>query len=422
MASCGEVNLSVDPLTAGKKVTGEAATDGGGSSSSSSLPVPECPICLQMCVHPVRLPCHHVFCFLCVKGASWHSKRCALCRGEVPEDFLERPTLLSPEELKASATGGCGAGTGGHAWYYEGRNGWWQYDERTSRELESAFNEGKKSTEMLIAGFLYVADLENMVQYRRNEHGRRRKMKRDVVDIPKKGVAGLRLDPDPNASTGTGTVPMVVDASIDGAAAERESSADGADTGVSRGRPQGTYVPAPIRPPTILGGHLTNSSSSNDIQLAQALAQLNIHPNEPEPEEDRPNEDALYASGYESESGASDGEQIGDEGDDELSDGDEARYRLQQFDRPPPGGGPASNGDRSGCPDDFCKLLVVSEEYFTIQSSPDQNYGWSPQTEWRRWFTNPSVSLRVDPCVPPASSFKFVGVDRLMDGRQHSSD
>lgn len=27
----------------------------------------ECPICLQKCIHPARLPCGHIFCFLCVK-------------------------------------------------------------------------------------------------------------------------------------------------------------------------------------------------------------------------------------------------------------------------------------------------------------------------------------------------------------------
>lgn len=27
----------------------------------------ECPICLQTCIHPARLPCGHIFCFLCVK-------------------------------------------------------------------------------------------------------------------------------------------------------------------------------------------------------------------------------------------------------------------------------------------------------------------------------------------------------------------
>lgn len=202
MAGCGEIDHSINMLPTNRKANESC------SNTAPSLTVPECAICLQTCVHPVSLPCKHVFCYLCVKGASWLGKRCALCRQEIPEDFLDKPTLLSPEELKAASRG-----NGEYAWYYEGRNGWWQYDERTSRELEDAFSKGKKSTEMLIAGFLYVADLENMVQYRRNEHGRRRKIKRDIIDIPKKGVAGLRLDCDAN------TVNLA-----------RESSADGADS------------------------------------------------------------------------------------------------------------------------------------------------------------------------------------------------
>uniref|UniRef100_A0A3B5B753 E3 ubiquitin-protein ligase n=1 Tax=Stegastes partitus TaxID=144197 RepID=A0A3B5B753_9TELE len=257
MASCGEVDHSVGSLPSSKK--------GSSSNSSPALSVPECAICLQSCVHPVQLPCHHVFCFLCVKGASWQSKRCALCRQEVPDDFLERPTLLSPEELKASA-GGRGGATSDHAWYYEGRNGWWQYDERTSRELEDAFSKGKKTAEMLIAGFLYVADLENMVQYRRNEHGRRRKMKRDILDIPKKGVAGLRLDTE----------------GVTGAmgAASRENSADGADTTVAGVQQQVTGISSTVtapsasaRPPISLGGQPGPSTSPS---LEDALSQLQI--------------------------------------------------------------------------------------------------------------------------------------------------
>lgn len=193
----------------------------------------------------------------------------------MPDDFLERPTLLSPEELKASA-GGRGGAASDHAWYYEGRNGWWQYDERTSRELEDAFSKGKKTAEMLIAGFLYVADLENMVQYRRNEHGRRRKMKRDILDIPKKGVAGLRLD----AEGVTGAV----------GAASRENSADGADTTVA-GIPQqvtgiSSSVTAPsvtARPPTSLGGQPGPSASPS---LEDALSQLQISPR-PTPSHER---------------------------------------------------------------------------------------------------------------------------------------
>ncbi|KAG7229435.1 hypothetical protein INR49_012826, partial [Caranx melampygus] len=273
MASCGEVDHSVSSLPSSKKGSNSGGGSGssaesscsGSSNSSPALSVPECAICLQSCVHPVQLPCHHVFCFLCVKGASWQSKRCALCRQEVPDDFLERPTLLSPEELKASA-GGRGGAASDHAWYYEGRNGWWQYDERTSRELEDAFSKGKKTAEMLIAGFLYVADLENMVQYRRNEHGRRRKMKRDVLDIPKKGVAGLRLDTEGV----TGAI----------GAAGRENSADGADTIVAGVQQPVTGIsstvtapPPTARPPTSLGGQPGTSTSPS---LEDDLSQLQI--------------------------------------------------------------------------------------------------------------------------------------------------
>lgn len=283
MASCGEVDHSVSSLPSSKKGSNSGGGSGnsaesscsGSSNSSPALSVPECAICLQSCVHPVQLPCHHVFCFLCVKGASWQSKRCALCRQEVPDDFLERPTLLSPEELKASA-GGRGGAASDHAWYYEGRNGWWQYDERTSRELEDAFSKGKKTAEMLIAGFLYVADLENMVQYRRNEHGRRRKMKRDVLDIPKKGVAGLRLDTE-GVSGAVG-------------ATSRENSADGADTTLTNIQQQVTGISstvsapsAPARPPTSLGGQPGPSTSP---PLEDALSQLQISPR-PTPSHER---------------------------------------------------------------------------------------------------------------------------------------
>ncbi|XP_018612685.2 E3 ubiquitin-protein ligase rnf146-like [Scleropages formosus] len=250
MAGCSEVDHSVNSLASGRKGGGDVRL----SPSGPTPVVPECAICLQTCVHAVQLPCTHVFCFLCVKGASWQSKRCALCRREVPDDFLERPTLLSPEELKMA-----GRDQGEYAWYYEGRNGWWQYDERTSRELEDAFSKGKKSTEMLIAGFLYVADLENMVQYRRNEHGRRRKMKRDVVGIPKKGVAGLRLD--------TETASQV-----------RESSADGADTPGLQGSGVGPR-PAQVRPPTSLGAQSINPSASRadaSTSLESSFSQLHI--------------------------------------------------------------------------------------------------------------------------------------------------
>lgn len=171
---------------------------------------------------------------------------------------MDKPTLLSPDELKSASRG-----NGEYAWYYEGRNGWWQYDERTTRELEDAFTKGKKNTEMLIAGFLYVADFENMVQYRRNEHGRRRKIKRDIIDIPKKGVAGLRLDCDAANLNAT-----------------RESSADGADNlaalGAASGQPTASL---PAKPPTSLGGQPTSPvlpHSDGNTPLEISLSQLQI--------------------------------------------------------------------------------------------------------------------------------------------------
>ena len=49
-------------------------------------------------------------------------------------------------------------------WFYEGRNGWWQYDERTSADLEAHYMTDAQSCELLIAGFLYTVDFTSMLQ------------------------------------------------------------------------------------------------------------------------------------------------------------------------------------------------------------------------------------------------------------------
>ena len=79
-----------------------------------------------------------------------------------------------------------------YKWFYEGRNGWWQYEDRASDQIEEAFSEGKQAIEILIAGFGYIIDIENMVQYRKNYPTRRRRIKRDKYQADKKGVAGLK--------------------------------------------------------------------------------------------------------------------------------------------------------------------------------------------------------------------------------------
>lgn len=150
----------------------------------------ECPICLQKCIHPAILPCGHIFCFLCVKGVAYKNSRCAMCRRDIPPEFLDHPQLVNGiDELKKSLSA-----DEGYQWFYEGRNGWWQYDERTCQELEEAFSKEEKTCSLLIAGFLYTVDFSEMLQYRKNDPSRQRKVKRDLSSIPKKGVAGLRID------------------------------------------------------------------------------------------------------------------------------------------------------------------------------------------------------------------------------------
>ena len=79
-----------------------------------------------------------------------------------------------------------------YKWYYEGRNGWWQYEDRACIQLEDDFNKEKRTSELLIAGFIYIVDLVNMVQIRKNYPSRRRRIKRDRACAQKKGIAGLK--------------------------------------------------------------------------------------------------------------------------------------------------------------------------------------------------------------------------------------
>lgn len=72
--------------------------------------------------------------------------------------------------------------------------GWWQYDERTSQEIEDAYKRPDKFCTILVAGYVYVVDFETMLQQRQNEPSRKRQVKRDLATVPKKGVAGLRID------------------------------------------------------------------------------------------------------------------------------------------------------------------------------------------------------------------------------------
>lgn len=169
---------------------------------------PDCPVCLQVAFYPVKLPCGHIFCFLCIKGVALRSRKCAICRQAITAEYFDKPVLVKVSDqiqttkidLKENTTQELTENE--YLWYYEGRNGWWQYDDKTSKEIETSFKSGKRSCTLLIAGFLYLIDFENMFQMRRNEPGRRRRIKRDKCDIESKGIAGIRKpQPPPNSTT-----------------------------------------------------------------------------------------------------------------------------------------------------------------------------------------------------------------------------
>lgn len=71
--------------------------------------------------------------------------------------------------------------------------GWWQYDERTSQEIEESFKKEEKTCKISVAGNVYLVDFDTMYQMRQDIPTRRRKIKRDLASIPKKGVAGLNI-------------------------------------------------------------------------------------------------------------------------------------------------------------------------------------------------------------------------------------
>lgn len=267
----------------------------------------ECPICYQDYLNPVCLECHHIFCFLCIKGAASTSRKCPLCRQDIADTTLEEPQIIPLDEIlqedsdESSHQKQCskdfnsqipighpiGArAKGGHGranaceksreedargdpaprdncnkekkkaiikdipvfendcqWFYEGRNGWWLYDQRTSRDLETAFKEGKPKIELLIAGHLYVIDFGQMLQYRRNDPNKHRRIKRDHLPAELiKGLAGIKLpslpqgqdDPESECSKdGQPTLPPQMPLRPDATAVQVNDTQSGSQAGAN---------------------------------------------------------------------------------------------------------------------------------------------------------------------------------------------
>ncbi|XP_055689762.1 E3 ubiquitin-protein ligase rnf146-like isoform X2 [Lutzomyia longipalpis] len=153
----------------------------------------DCPICLQSCIHPTRLPCGHIFCFLCVKGVASKNRRCALCRRDIPAECLEHPELVrGVQDLSTSAGSEI-------RWFYEGRNGgWWEYEVRTREELEVNYKLGVLSMTTIICGNAYEIDFQQMVQYPKDHPRRKRRIRREgpEPELWVRGVAGIVVEED----------------------------------------------------------------------------------------------------------------------------------------------------------------------------------------------------------------------------------
>ena len=102
---------------------------------------------------------------------------------------MQNPSVVDQDSVESKLE------KGSHNWLYEARTGgWWMYEQRTSSEIEKAYNAQKNSVRVQISGFFYIIDLEAMVQYREGMSGRQRRIRRGSVHSEQvKGVAGINI-------------------------------------------------------------------------------------------------------------------------------------------------------------------------------------------------------------------------------------
>ena len=146
-----------------------------------------CPICFDQPLHPFRLPCSHLYCFLCAKGLAesnslGDSPKCSMCRQSFSRDIFKNQRIT---EISNSND------LNSFSWFYEGRNGWWKFDSRSSNDIEEAFTNNLPKITLLICGNLYDIDLTALIQYRQDRTGKIRRIKRDLTSAYAKGTAGL---------------------------------------------------------------------------------------------------------------------------------------------------------------------------------------------------------------------------------------
>lgn len=76
---------------------------------------------------------------------------------------------------------------------YESLGGWWQFEERTASELESAVISGLAQFDTLICGSIYTLDLSKMIQFKKDRPWQARKLLRELPSkVERRGIAGIK--------------------------------------------------------------------------------------------------------------------------------------------------------------------------------------------------------------------------------------
>jgi len=185
-----------------------------------SLSGQTCDVCYDLLQYPVNLPCSHIFCFLCIKGAYFNNKLCPMCRAPIPDHVIKRPQVkksTSNSTIANSTSRSDSSRSNSYStrskkaendkpsifWCYESRREnktWWKYDARTCTELETFYQQyltdiDKTFHDLQIAGEMYEIDLSTKRQYRKNHSGKRRLIIRSSELSPADvivGTAGIK--------------------------------------------------------------------------------------------------------------------------------------------------------------------------------------------------------------------------------------
>lgn len=126
---------------------------------------------------------------------------CPLCRTPIPSNYFIRPRIVrhasegSQSAQWASASESADTpdadAADSSAWSYQGRNGWWLFDERTQMQLRQAKRSGQQRLDVQVAGSCYTIDLLEMVQYRRDNPASKRRIRVGTADISDKSIKGV---------------------------------------------------------------------------------------------------------------------------------------------------------------------------------------------------------------------------------------